>query len=108
MEQNPENVATIVLGAITLHNILRSRSASYGQKYLSKNANDKRKYQLTSGVPQSGNRETQAAKAQRDVLRDYFNDVGKLPYQDRMIWWVHYMFFTQIKQRMHACIASKK
>ena len=88
MEQTPEHVCTIILGAITLHNMLRTRSVKYGSNYLGKKKHDKRKFHLTSLEHAGGNHDTHAAKDQREEMATYFMGPGKLAHQEKMIWMV--------------------
>lgn len=95
MYQQPENVTKIILGACTLHNILRTRCPENTNNMLDR---EDKNHVLIPGAwrDQSatldginalhGNNSTKQAKAQRDYLRKYFvSDAGTVPWQDTFI-----------------------
>lgn len=96
MYQHPENVDNIILGACTLHNLLRTRNPQHTNNFVDRE--DPLTHAIIPGAWRDehatltglevlhGNNATKVAKAQRDYLRQYFvSPAGSVPWQDNMI-----------------------
>lgn len=94
MQQTPHRVESIVLAAVTLHNLMRIRYPDIQINLLDKEDRDHRvvpgawreAVDLTCLQRLQGNNSTLAAKAQREFLCKYYNSTaGSVPWQDDMI-----------------------
>ena len=82
-----------MLAACSLHNYLRSKLPSYTNSLLDKETDDHRVIpgawrsdrSLENVEPLHGNNATMSAKRQREELCEFVNDIGAVPWQDRMI-----------------------
>lgn len=92
MMQEPKNVTKIVLGALTLHNVLRRRmplrpgevDADDGQGNIVPGA-WRQTAVLTDNRNLRGNQSMRRAKEQRNDLKDYYNNVGRVRWQERAV-----------------------
>ncbi|XP_071509325.1 uncharacterized protein [Diadema antillarum] len=95
MEQKPETVVQIVLAACTLHNWSASKkpekilgSADFENQDTCEvtPGSWRREETFTSLQKLKGNYGNKGARNQRDYLADYYVSVGKVPWQDRMVY----------------------
>ena len=92
-QQKPSTVTTIVKGCLTLHNIIRRRNPlrpgevdQYDEDGDIIRGAWRQDVRLTSNRNLVGNRNKQAAKAQRNYLKDYYNsEVGAVPWQEQVV-----------------------
>ena len=95
MPQKPENVISIVLATVTLHNLIRRR---YRQDHHGLADEDDPDHQVVQGGwrngdaltemdnIQGGNSATRAGKKERLYLKSFYNsEAGAVPWQDNMI-----------------------
>lgn len=95
MCQHPDNVQSIVLACVVLHNYLRAKhpeqqnalvDAEVGDEHAPVPGRWRNDDALATLPPLRGNTALREAKTQRDTLKDYYNsDAGKVPWQDAMI-----------------------
>ena len=97
MQQEPENVESVVMCCCVLHNLLRMRTPARAREATMIDREDPESHQVIPGEWRDhatmraldalkGNNSTNKAKAQREYLKQYYNsDVGRVPWQDRMI-----------------------
>ena len=93
MQQKPSTVTTIVKGCLTLHNIMRRRHPLRAGEVDHEGEDGniipgawRQDVQLTDNTNLVGNRNKQAAKAQRNYLCDYYNsEVGAVPWQEEVV-----------------------
>jgi len=94
LQQTPENCTDIVLGCMTLHNLLRSRAPGLQAGEVDREDADgnvvpgawRQTVDLTDPSTVGGQRLTRAGKLQRVYLSDYYNaPANKLPWQDRVV-----------------------
>ena len=90
----PERAELVVLAACALHNLLRTKMPSYTNSLLDTESEET--HEVTPGVwrndgemqgldPLAGNTSLFCAKRQREELCDYFNGIGAVEWQDRMV-----------------------
>ena len=80
MQQEPHVVARVVMACLVLHNLLRIRYptgqqddfGAEGQPPIVMEGND---------IPHEGRNPLEAAKTQRNILKDYFMTDGQVPWQ---------------------------
>ena len=96
MQHDPPTIATIVETSVILHNLMRMRYPALQNAAIdAENAN----HQIVPGLwrdtanmhdldnVRGPNRDSTAAKKQREYLRLYFNSAARsVPWQDRMVW----------------------
>ena len=94
MQQQPETVRTIVMAALCLHNLMRRRYPTLQNSLMDK---ENRKHKVTDGQwrreeqlvpvcePAGNNTGIRVAKKQRDHLKEYYSEVGAVPWQDFMV-----------------------
>lgn len=94
MRQEPETVRLLVEAAVMLHNLIRKRYQALDVRMLDQ---EDAQHNLIPGAwrtaaitedlnrPIRGNRDSELAKRQRDTLKYYFNSVGAVAWQDKMI-----------------------
>ena len=93
MQQQPDNVATIVQACCVLHNLLRTRYPRMTNMLVDRETSA---HQLVPGAwrdeaalvgldHMGGNNASRQVRGQRDYLRQYYQGPGKVPWQDYMI-----------------------
>jgi hypothetical protein len=94
MQLEPDTVKVIVMTCLCLHNVMRMRYPALQNLDLDRDGND---HQVIPGAwrnqavledvrnVQGGKLVTREAKQQRVYLKHYYNNVGRLPWQDHMI-----------------------
>lgn len=94
MQQKPETVSIIVCACLCLHNLMRVRYPGLQNADLDRELND---HNVIPGAwrgndvlqdvqfSQGGNTATREAKQMRVYLKQYYNQVGAVPWQNQMI-----------------------
>lgn len=97
MMQRPQTVGTIVLAACTLHNLLADENPARMQQAADREdpathelQPGKWRQQVQEDTPQGiqrqrGNRSTHDGKQVREYLTEYYNGVGAVPWQNRIL-----------------------
>lgn len=97
MVQRPETVTNIVLAACTLHNLLADKNLVRMHQAADREDPATHEVQpgewrqqgqenLLHGIPrQPGNTGTAVGKRVREYLTEYYNGVGAVPWQNRMV-----------------------
>ena len=94
MQQEPDNVKSIVMAALCLYNLMRLRYSGLQNLDLDREGNN---HKLILGpwrddgvlqemqIVQGGNAATRQAKQQRIYLKHYYNNMERVDWQDNMI-----------------------
>jgi hypothetical protein len=94
MQQQPVRVQKITLACVIMHNILQKRYPNLATQLV--DVEDAATHEVTPGgwrdeetllglARAGGNTGLQAAKLQRDYLRNYYNSVGAVAWQEAMV-----------------------
>ena len=95
--QRPETVATIVLAACTLHNLLADENPARMQQAADREdpathdpqPGEWRRQQVQDALQriqrQRGNRSSRDGKRVREYLKEYYSGVGAVPWQNRIL-----------------------
>ena len=96
MQREPDNVVSLVMACICLHNLMRMRYPAAQNAALDMEGQNGQvipgawregRNMLDLDIVTGGNRDTRAAKKQRLYLKHYFNSpAGSIPWQEDCIW----------------------
>jgi hypothetical protein len=94
LNHHPRTVRRITLACVSLHNHMRDRYPAIQRDIAEREDAEHNvipgqwregEVMVDMDQPLHGNQGTQAAIAQRDYLKDYYNNAGSVPWQDRMV-----------------------